>query len=111
MPSQHRPLVVIAAPLTTLDLARSDGSQIEIELRPEIESKTVRGLRYENGQASRDQVTVMFTPPAMRVWTPAFDVTPARLIDAVVTEVGTAVPPSPGAPFDLVRFVDDPRRQ
>ena len=102
---------MIAAPLTTLDLARSDGSEIEIELRPEIESKTVRGLRYEDGKTSREQATVMFTPPAMRVWTPAFDVTPARLIDAVVTEVGTAAPPSPGAPFDLVRFVDDSRRQ
>lgn len=71
----------------------------------------MRGLRFEDGKASREQATVMFTPPAMRVWTPAFDVTPARLIDACVTEVGTATPPTPGAAFDLQRFVDDARRQ
>lgn len=31
-------------------------------------------------------------PPGARAFNPAFDVTPARLIDAIVTEVGVVEP-------------------
>jgi len=64
----------VAAPLSTLDLAIGDGSQIPIEERPSSEVTHIKG--------------VAIAPEGVRVRNPAFDVTPARLISAIITENG-----------------------
>jgi len=63
----------VAAPVSTVDLATADGAGIAIEERPEGEVTT-------------------FAPPGTRAWNPAFDVTPARLITAIITELGVLAP-------------------
>lgn len=64
----------VAAPLSTIDPATPDGSAIVIEQRPAEEVAAYRGSAI--------------TPPGAGVHNPAFDVTPADLVDAIVTEVG-----------------------
>jgi methylthioribose-1-phosphate isomerase len=68
-----------AAPLSTVDLATPDGGQIPIEERPAAEVTQVRGIPL--------------CPAGISVRNPAFDVTPARLVQAIVTEVGVVRPP------------------
>jgi methylthioribose-1-phosphate isomerase len=70
----------VAGPTSSIDPALPDGDGIEIEERDGAE---VRGF----GEAT---VTLPGTP----VRNPAFDVTPAGLISALVTERGVAAPPS-----------------
>ncbi|MGL5911757.1 MAG: S-methyl-5-thioribose-1-phosphate isomerase, partial [Phycicoccus sp.] len=69
---------VVAAPWSTVDLALPDGAGIEIEQRAGGEVVTVGGA--------------MMAPPGALVHNPAFDVTPARLVDAVATERGVVEP-------------------
>ncbi len=69
---------VVAAPWSTVDLATPDGAGIAIEERAAEEVVALGG--------------VPTAPAGSRVFNPAFDVTPARLIDAVVTERGVAEP-------------------
>jgi methylthioribose-1-phosphate isomerase len=69
---------VVAAPWSTVDLATPDGAAITIEERAAEEVAAFAG--------------VPTAPAGSRVFNPAFDVTPARLIDAVVTERGVAEP-------------------
>lgn len=71
----------VAAPLSTVDLATPDGSRIPIEERPEKEVTHVGPSRI--------------TPEGARIRNPAFDVTPAKYVTAIVTERGIA-----RAPFD-----------
>lgn len=96
---------MICAPLTTLDLSMATGKSIHIEIRPEVEAKTVRG-RPVGQDADAELLTVQFAPDYARVWNPAFDVTPARLIDAVVTEVGVAMKVEGEQGFDLAGFIE-----
>ena len=70
----HNVPFYVAAPRTTVDLATADGAGIPIEERRDDE---VRGF-----QGSRT------TPDAVTVWNPAFDVTPARLVTAYITDAG-----------------------
>jgi methylthioribose-1-phosphate isomerase len=67
------PLYVVA-PLSSVDLATADGAGIPIEERRADEVTTIRGVRI--------------APPATMVWNPAFDITPAALVTAIVTEEG-----------------------
>lgn len=67
----------VAAPRTTIDPATPSGGEIPIEER------------------SRDELGST-VPADSPVWNPAFDVTPAALIDAIITEDGILRPP-----FDL----------
>ena len=72
--------------------------RIPIEQRPAIEACLVRGAVYPNDGDSK-QATVMITPPGLKgIYNPSFDVTPARLIGAVVTERGVHVV---GEGFDI----------
>jgi methylthioribose-1-phosphate isomerase len=78
---------------------------IPIEHRPPIEACIVRGAIHPpalNSQGEKEQASVMITPPDLEgIYNPSFDVTPAELISAVVTEQGVAVK-SPGKDvFDL----------
>jgi methylthioribose-1-phosphate isomerase len=63
-----------AAPWSTVDMATPDGSQITIEERPAREVTHVGPTRI--------------TPEAAKVRNPAFDVTPNRLVTAIVTDRG-----------------------
>jgi len=72
----------VAAPMSTVDLSLDDGSQIPIEERVPEE---VLGF---GGQA--------VAPEGGAVWNPSFDVTPAELITAIITERGVLRPPYGG---------------
>jgi methylthioribose-1-phosphate isomerase len=69
----------IAAPLSTVDLSTPGGDAIPIEERNPEEVTFLGGRRI--------------APEGVAVYNPAFDVTPARLITAIVTEAGVARPP------------------
>jgi len=69
----------VAGPRTTFEIETADGPAIVVEERGPDE---VRGL---GGRASAAALT--------EVWNPAFDVTPADLIDAFVTDVEVIEPP------------------
>jgi len=69
---------MVAAPTSTFDLATPDGDAIVIEDRPPDEVLAFHGTRHS---AAKD------------AWNPAFDVTPADLIDALVTEKGVVLRP------------------
>jgi methylthioribose-1-phosphate isomerase len=69
----------VAAPLATVDLSTPSGELITIEERNADEVLSFRGVRV--------------APAGARATNPAFDVTPARLIHAIVTEKGIARPP------------------
>ena len=112
--------VLVAAPLTTLDLSMDSGREIEIEQRPSWEATTVRGRvvdtrdmarGVEPKQARGDEdvavETVLVTPPGTKAWNPAFDVTPAELIEGIVTEVGVAEKRDGQKEFDLRTFVKE----
>ena len=77
----HVPFYV-AAPSSTLDWACPDGSGIPIEERSGEEVRRVRGA----------QGAVTIIPDASPVANPAFDVTPARLVAAIITERGAVAP-------------------
>ncbi|MFN8103525.1 MAG: S-methyl-5-thioribose-1-phosphate isomerase [Acidimicrobiia bacterium] len=70
---------LVAAPVSTIDLDCPGGSHIAIEERAPSEVTLV--------------ATTEVAPTGQVVANPAFDVTPARLITAIVTEAGIARPP------------------
>jgi methylthioribose-1-phosphate isomerase len=69
----------VAAPTTTIDPELADGDSIAIEERRPEEVTSFRGVEV--------------APRGVQVANPAFDVTPARLIAAIITEQGIAWPP------------------
>ena len=76
----HGVKFMVVAPSSTVDMATPSGEAIEIELRDPAELLAVAGQRtvVEGAQA----------------WNPVFDVTPAELIDAIVTERGVIEHPN-----------------
>ncbi|WP_018410364.1 S-methyl-5-thioribose-1-phosphate isomerase [Methyloversatilis thermotolerans] len=68
----------VAAPWSTIDLACANGGSIPIELRADEELCILRGM---DGMVRQLQ-------PEHDVHNPAFDITPAHLIDALITETG-----------------------
>jgi methylthioribose-1-phosphate isomerase len=64
----------VAAPLSTIDLRTPDGTHIPIEERSAREVTHVGGSQV--------------APAGAKVWNPAFDVTPHRLIAGIITERG-----------------------
>ncbi|HZR67378.1 MAG TPA: S-methyl-5-thioribose-1-phosphate isomerase [Terriglobales bacterium] len=69
----------VAAPISTVDLATPDGSKIPIEQRNAAEVTHIAGK--------------VITPEGIQVENPAFDVTPAKYVTAIVTEQGIARAP------------------
>jgi len=69
----------VAAPISTLDLTLTSGEQIPIEERPAAEVTHVFGTPV--------------APEGIGVENPAFDMTPARYVTAIITEKGVAYPP------------------
>ena len=76
----HGVKFMVVAPSSTVDMATGNGEEIEIELRDPAELLSTAGLRtvVEGAQA----------------WNPVFDVAPAELIDAIVTERGVIERPN-----------------
>nr|GAT43009.1 predicted protein [Mycena chlorophos] len=99
--ARHNIPFIVVAPISTVDLSLADGSGIPIEQRPPLEACLVRGAVYPpNEKAS--QATVMITPPGLQgIYNPSFDVTPAELITAIVTEKGVATRRPGELVFDL----------
>jgi methylthioribose-1-phosphate isomerase len=75
----HGVKFMVVAPTTTVDMNLSSGDQIPIEERAEDEVLSLAGQRI--------------APQGVRAWNPSFDVTPAGLIDAIVTERGVVLAP------------------
>ena len=81
----------VAMPTSTLDLSLDDGLH-EIE----IEERSARELTHVSGRAANgDMVEVQLTPDGSAAANPAFDVTPARLITALITEHGIVAADKP----------------
>lgn len=76
----HGVKFMVVAPSSTVDMATPDGEAIEIELRDPAELLATAGQR-----------TVV---EGAEAWNPVFDVTPAGLIDAIVTERGVIEHPN-----------------
>ena len=77
-----------------------------IENRPAIEACLVRGALYPGSPGGPEQVVVMITPPGLSgIYNPSFDVTPAELITAIVTEKGVAVRKDGKCSIDLGAIV------
>ncbi len=75
----HNVPFYVACPLSTLDMSLASGKEINIEERADTEITEVKG----------QQITPDDTP----VFNPAFDVTPAEYVTAIVTEKGIVYPP------------------
>ena len=69
----------VAAPSTSVDLSTASGAEIPIEERDASEVIQISGT--------------MCAPPGVAVWNPAFDITPAKYVTAIVTEAGVLCPP------------------
>jgi methylthioribose-1-phosphate isomerase len=72
--ARHDVPFVVCAPMSSVDLGTSDGSAIPIEDRAADEVTVIRGVRV--------------APEGTAVRNPSFDVTPAELISAIVTDEG-----------------------
>ncbi|MGA9246456.1 MAG: S-methyl-5-thioribose-1-phosphate isomerase [Silvibacterium sp.] len=71
---EHSIPFFVAAPWSTIDLETATGDDIPIEERPEIE------VTHHGGK--------QLTPNGVGVENPAFDVTPAKYVTAIITERG-----------------------
>jgi methylthioribose-1-phosphate isomerase len=79
MAQRHRVPFYVAAPLSSIDLDCASGDAIPIECRPSKELTEFAGK--------------LIAPKGVDVFNPAFDVTPAELVTAIITERGIAYPP------------------
>jgi methylthioribose-1-phosphate isomerase len=86
----------VVGPTSTVDLSIPNGDAINIEERPAREVTTLGG----------EQIT----PDGVAVANPAFDVTPAQYITAIITEMGVAYPPYEKSLADMVARADAQRR-
>jgi methylthioribose-1-phosphate isomerase len=76
----HRIPLYVVCPVSTIDMATRRGADITIEERPAREVTGFGGLQW--------------SPPGMRAAHPAFDVTPAALVSALITERGVVIRPN-----------------
>ena len=83
----------VAGPTSTVDLDTATGAEIPIEQRDPREVTHVGELRL--------------VPEGVEVFNPAFDVTPARLVTAIITEAGVARAPYGPALAEHVRGNSD----
>jgi methylthioribose-1-phosphate isomerase len=79
MAEAHGVPFYVAAPLSTIDLKTPDGESIPIEQRNAREMTHVGSLQI--------------APAGAGIWNPAFDVTPHRLVNGIITERGIVRPP------------------
>lgn len=84
----------VAAPVTSIDLSLPSGKEIVIEERSPKEL-----LNSEGGLGKQVAAS------GISVWNPAFDVTPANLITAIITEKGVITKSDPDGTFDIEDFI------
>jgi methylthioribose-1-phosphate isomerase len=75
----HGVRMMVVAPLSTLDRDMPDGQQVTLEERSPDEVLQLAGRRI--------------AAPGATAWNPVFDVTPAALVDYLVTEAGVVAAP------------------
>ncbi len=85
----HKIPFYVVAPTTTFDLSIKSGAEIPIEQRASEE------VTYGFGKQT--------APDGIKIYTPAFDITPNELITAIVSEQGIYYPP-----FDLKKTKNNP---
>ncbi len=76
----HKVGFMVVAPSSTVDMSLASGADIPIEEREGLEVREIRGISL--------------APEGVKVFNPVFDVTPASLIDAIVTEKGVVHNPN-----------------
>ncbi|MFE6741389.1 S-methyl-5-thioribose-1-phosphate isomerase [Streptomyces tubercidicus] len=86
----HVPFVVVA-PTSTVDLETKEGADIEVEQRPGREV-TEFSLPFVQGPGAEAGTGIPVAPLGAQAYNPAFDVTPAELVTAIVTEAGVVSP-------------------
>jgi methylthioribose-1-phosphate isomerase len=81
---------VVAAPTTSIDLETETGASIKIEDRAPKELTQISGavVNKDGIVDVHSTARVAIAEQTIDVWNPAFDVTPAALIDAIITEKG-----------------------
>jgi methylthioribose-1-phosphate isomerase len=80
----------VALPTSTIDWSLADGvAEIPIEARSAEEVTAIQG-RIIAGESAGEIVSVQLTPDGCAGFNPAFDVTPARLVTALITDRGVA---------------------
>uniref|UniRef100_A0A0E0R5V9 Methylthioribose-1-phosphate isomerase n=1 Tax=Oryza rufipogon TaxID=4529 RepID=A0A0E0R5V9_ORYRU len=84
----------VAAPITSIDLSLPSGEQIVIEERSPNEL-----LNSEGGLGKQVAAS------GISVWNPAFDVTPANLITAIITEKGVITKSDADETFNIKDFI------
>uniref|UniRef100_A0A0D3HJM8 Methylthioribose-1-phosphate isomerase n=1 Tax=Oryza barthii TaxID=65489 RepID=A0A0D3HJM8_9ORYZ len=90
----HSVQFYVAAPITSIDLSLPSGEQIVIEERSPNEL-----LNSEGGLGKQVAAS------GISVWNPAFDVTPANLITAIITEKGVITKSDADETFNIKDFI------
>ena len=85
----HGVRFMVVAPTSTIDMAVATGNDIPIERRAPDEVLSCAGQRI--------------AAPGAGAWNPVFDVTPASLVDALVTERGVVLGPNRDKLAELMR--------
>ncbi|KAF9426771.1 S-methyl-5-thioribose-1-phosphate isomerase, partial [Podila epigama] len=112
----HNVPFIVAAPSTSVDLNIHSGKEIHIEVRPSNEVTTLRGPVVVDAAASSSTLkkdstgdiiseTIAVAARGIGVWNPSFDVTPAELISAIVTENGVVLKANGAQHFDMKAFL------
>ncbi|KAH6895998.1 Methylthioribose-1-phosphate isomerase [Thelonectria olida] len=99
---------IVAAPTTSIDLETETGDGIKIEERKGEELTQITGavIKSDGTVDESTKVRVATADQRIGVWNPAFDVTPAELIDVVVTEKG-AVEKGADGNFDFSKILPE----
>jgi methylthioribose-1-phosphate isomerase len=84
--------VMVAAPVSTIDMDMMNGDQVELENRA---AQEILGSNYTSNAF-------------VSAWNPVFDVTPAQLVSAIVTEKGIVSQPDRDKMQRLTRVNDNP---
>ena len=90
---------LVAAPRTTIDMNTKSGDDIIIEERPQSEVTNIKAPSVQNTseKANSHVEEIGIAARGTHAWNPAFDVTPAKLIDGIVTEKGVIEKDEDGA--------------
>ena len=86
---QHGVKFMVVAPTSTVDMSIPNGDAIPIEFRTEQELLQLGGKPI--------------APAGAQAWNPVFDVTPATLIDAIVTEKGIVESPNTASMLAMMK--------
>ncbi|WP_353569950.1 S-methyl-5-thioribose-1-phosphate isomerase [Candidatus Albibeggiatoa sp. nov. BB20] len=86
---QHGVKFMVVAPMSTVDYNLPNGDAIEIEQRTAEEVLSIGGK--------------MIAAEGANAWNPVFDVTPAELVDAIVTEKGVVEHPTTEKMAELLK--------